>query len=185
MACKLDRILVVDVEATCWEGDPPPGQISEIIEIGLCVLDVATLARVERRDILVRPVCSTGQSYCSRLTTLTQTHVDDGGIPLAEACQPLAHEYQAPARLWASYGDYDRKQFERNCQRIRYRVSIRADAPQRQDVGGCGLRLVGRVGMSEALKPMGLTPEGTHHRGDADAGTSPDPEPPLRSCRVE
>ena len=35
MARKLDRILVVDVEATCWEGDPPPGQISEIIEIGL------------------------------------------------------------------------------------------------------------------------------------------------------
>ena len=45
MARKLDRILVVDVEATCWEGDPPPGQISEILEIGLCVLDVATLMR--------------------------------------------------------------------------------------------------------------------------------------------
>ena len=43
MARKLDRILVVDVEATCWEGDPPPGQTSEIIEIGLCVLDVPTL----------------------------------------------------------------------------------------------------------------------------------------------
>ncbi|NEE10677.1 DNA polymerase III, partial [Streptomyces sp. SID7499] len=25
---------VVDVEATCWEGQPPPGQVSEIIEIG-------------------------------------------------------------------------------------------------------------------------------------------------------
>jgi inhibitor of KinA sporulation pathway (predicted exonuclease) len=59
MARRLDRILVVDVEATCWEGDPPPGQISEIIEIGLCVLDVTTLARVEQRDILVRPGCST------------------------------------------------------------------------------------------------------------------------------
>ena len=31
MARKLDRILVVDVEATCWEGDPPPGQIREIL----------------------------------------------------------------------------------------------------------------------------------------------------------
>jgi inhibitor of KinA sporulation pathway (predicted exonuclease) len=101
MARKLDQILVVDVEATCWEGAPPPGQISEIIEIGLCVLDVATLARVERRDILVRPVSSMVSSYCSRLTTLTKAHVDDGGIPLVEACQILAREYQAPARLWA------------------------------------------------------------------------------------
>ena len=84
MARKLDRILVVDIEATCWEGDPPPGQISEIIEIGLGVLDVATLARVEQRDILVRPVCSTVSSYCTQLTTLTQADVD-GGMPLAEA----------------------------------------------------------------------------------------------------
>ena len=50
MARKLDRILVVDVEATCWEGNPPPGQTSEIIEIGLCVLDVPTLTCVEQRD---------------------------------------------------------------------------------------------------------------------------------------
>ena len=38
----LDKIIVIDLEATCWEGDPPPGQESEIIEIGLCILDVAT-----------------------------------------------------------------------------------------------------------------------------------------------
>ena len=63
IARKLDRILVVDVEATCWEGDPRPGQISEIIESGLCVPDVTTLARVEQRDILVRPVCSTISPY--------------------------------------------------------------------------------------------------------------------------
>jgi hypothetical protein len=49
MARKPDRILVIDTEATCWEGSSPPGQISEIIEIGLCVLDVPTLARVEQR----------------------------------------------------------------------------------------------------------------------------------------
>ncbi|MFZ1266587.1 MAG: DNA polymerase III, partial [Anaerolineae bacterium] len=64
MTRKLDHILVVDVEATCWQGEPPPGQSSEIIEIGLCLLDVATLARVERRDILVRPIRSTISAFC-------------------------------------------------------------------------------------------------------------------------
>jgi inhibitor of KinA sporulation pathway (predicted exonuclease) len=48
------------------------------------------------------------------LTTLTQADVD-GGMPLAEACQILADEHQAPARLWASCGDYDRKQFGHKC----------------------------------------------------------------------
>ena len=114
MARKLDRILVIDVEATCWEGDPPPGQTNEIIEIGLCVLDVATLERVERRDFLVRPVRSTVSPYCTQLTTLTQADVENG-LSLAEACRILAQEYQAGARLWASFGDYDRKQFERDC----------------------------------------------------------------------
>ena len=89
MARKLDRILVVDVESTCWEGEPPAGQMSEIIEIGLCMVDVAALERVERRSILVRPACSTVSAYCTQLTTLTQADVD-GGIPLAEACRVLA-----------------------------------------------------------------------------------------------
>lgn len=32
---------VVDVEATCWEDRPPPDAVSEIIEIGLTVVDLA------------------------------------------------------------------------------------------------------------------------------------------------
>ena len=129
MARKLDQILVVDVEATCWESNPPPGQTSEIlvqpkIEIGLCVLDVPTLARAEQRTILVRPVGSTVSAYCTHLTTLTQADVD-GGMPLAEASQALVHEYQAPARLWASYGDYDRKQFERTRTKLAGRLRQR------------------------------------------------------------
>ncbi|MFP4578906.1 MAG: DNA polymerase III, partial [Coleofasciculus sp.] len=29
MSRKIDQILVIDVEATCWQGKPPPGQESE------------------------------------------------------------------------------------------------------------------------------------------------------------
>ncbi|MEC8569588.1 MAG: DNA polymerase III, partial [Planctomycetota bacterium] len=55
MAKSLDQILVIDIESTCWEGGfSPPGQVSEIIEIGLCLVDVASLERLERRSIMVR-----------------------------------------------------------------------------------------------------------------------------------
>lgn len=37
MARKLDRILVVDVAATGWEGNPPSGASSKIIEEKLLV----------------------------------------------------------------------------------------------------------------------------------------------------
>ncbi len=43
---------VIDVEATCWDGPTGPGQVNEIIEIGLTVLDVARRERHERHRIL-------------------------------------------------------------------------------------------------------------------------------------
>ena len=33
MAQKLDKILVVDVEATCWEGKPPAGASVSLVPI--------------------------------------------------------------------------------------------------------------------------------------------------------
>lgn len=48
MARKLDQILVIDVESTCWDGPTPDGQSSEIIEIGVCTVDVHSLERLDR-----------------------------------------------------------------------------------------------------------------------------------------
>ena len=53
MAKYLDQVLVVDVESTCWNGAPPAGESSDIIEIGLCVLHLSSLERLEKRSILV------------------------------------------------------------------------------------------------------------------------------------
>ena len=107
MARKLNRLLVIDIESTCWPGDPPPGEESEIIEIGICVVNIATLTREAPQSILVRPQRSSVSSFCSELTTLTQADVEQG-VTLAEACRVLRETYHAKNRLWASYGDYDR-----------------------------------------------------------------------------
>jgi|SRR6185312_9286144 len=106
---------VVDVEATCWEGDAPAGMPSEIIEIGLAVVDLRAGTRVGRYRILVRPVRSAVSAFCTELTGLTQAEVDTG-IGFGEACRLLAAEHQAGIRPWASWGDYDRKKFVRQCQ---------------------------------------------------------------------
>ena len=106
---------VVDVEATCWDGAAPAGVPSEIIEIGLAVVDLRAGTRVARHRILVRPVRSTVSAFCTELTGLTQPEVD-AGIGFAEACKLLAAEHQAGIRPWASWGDYDRHQFARQCQ---------------------------------------------------------------------
>ncbi len=159
---------VVDVEATCWEGANPPGQPNEIIEIGVCLLDMSMLERVGRRSILVRPERSEVSEFCTRLTTLTAEQVASG-MDFAAACALLGAEFDAAQRPWASWGDYDRRQFERQCAATgvpypfgdRHTNAKRAFSESRDTTK--------RFGMDGALRLAGLPLEGTHHRGDDDA----------------
>ncbi|GII96205.1 3'-5' exonuclease [Sinosporangium siamense] len=159
---------VVDVEATCWPGRPPAGQVSEIIEIGLTLVDLAARTHVARHRILVRPRHSTVSPFCTDLTGLTQAEVDKG-VDFAEACRLLAKEHHAGRRAWASWGDYDRKQFTRQCE------ASPADYPfgrrhiNAKAVFAEAFALPRRVGMAQALEIAGLPLEGRHHRGDDDA----------------
>jgi inhibitor of KinA sporulation pathway (predicted exonuclease) len=164
----LGIVNVVDVEATCWEGEPPAGETSEIIEIGVCALDAQSGRIVAAESILVRPERSLVSPYCTRLTTLTQEEVDRG-IPFAEACARLRTEFAARDRVWASYGDYDRRKFETQGHDFgipypfgRRHVNVKTWA-------ALVLGLPREVGMAEALRHLCLPLEGTHHRGGDDA----------------
>ena len=168
MARKLDQIIVIDVEATCWEGNPPPGQESEIIEIGVCPVEVATGRRLEKRSILVRPERSRVSPFCTQLTTLTEEQVA-AGVPFAEACQTLRKEYQTRDRLWASFGDYDRNQFERQCGSARVAYPFGPGHLNVKTLFALSRALPHEVGMAQALELLGVELEGTHHRGGDDA----------------
>jgi len=168
MAKKPDQILVVDVESTCWEDDPPAGQESEIIEIGLCILDVVSLQRLEKRSILVRPERSTVSVYCTALTGLTQADVENG-ISLREACRILRQEYRSKERVWASYGDYDRRQFERNCHARGIAYPFGPTHLNIKSLFAVVHALPREVGMARALEMLGLPLEGTRHRAGDDA----------------
>jgi len=165
---RYDQIIVVDIECTCWERHTPPGQENEIIEIGLCRLVPQTGERFGKRSILIKPECSTVSPFCTQLTTLTQEQVDKG-ISFAAACAVLEREYKTKQRVWASYGDYDRQQFERQCaargipypfgpSHLNIKTLVTVFRTLRHDLG-----------MTQALAAMELPLEGTHHRGDDDA----------------
>jgi len=165
---KLDSILVVDVESTCWEGPPPTGEDNEIIEIGLCLLDVATGERKDRDSILVRPERSRVSEYCTKLTTLTQAQVDQG-ISFAGACNLLKEKYGSDQRLWASYGDYDRQMFDRQCHERGVPYPFGKGHLNVKSLFAITCGLPHEMGLSRALKYLGLELEGAHHRGGDDA----------------
>jgi len=159
---------VVDVEATCWDGEPPAGQVSEIIEIGLTTVDLDAGKRTGKHRLLVRPARSAVSGFCTGLTGLTREEVDTG-ISFAEACRVLAAEYQSAVRPWASWGDYDRLQFQRQCAAASapYPFNKAHTNAKAAFTQAHGLRK--KPGMARALQVAGLELEGRHHRGEDDA----------------
>ena len=169
MAKRLDHIIVIDIESTCWDGGMPPrGQANDIIEIGICPLEVSSGRRLEKRSILVKPERSSVSPFCTELTTLTQEQVD-AGIAFKDACKILETEYQSTDRLWASFGDYDRRQFERQCRDEGVRYPFGPGHLNAKTLFAVARGLPSEVGLPQAIALLGLKLEGTHHRGHDDA----------------
>ncbi len=161
-------ILVIDVEATCWEGSPPPGEQAEIIEVGYALLDVPTREVWEGGSLLVRPQRSRVGAFCTSLTTLTPEMVV-GGITFEAACRFLTDALDSQSRTWASYGDYDRKQFARQCESFGVPYPFGEAHLNVKSLFARAHSLRREVDMAAALKILKWPLTGTHHRGGDDA----------------
>ena len=168
MKRRLDKILVVDLEATCWESEPPNGESSEIIEIGLCVLDVATGERTDTQGILVKPERSALSDYCQKLTTITPDMLT-GAPSFAEACALLVERFDSTRRTWASYGDFDRIKLMQQCEDWGVPYPFGRSHINVKNLFALQQGLSKEVGLQEATALIGLPFEGTIHRGVDDA----------------
>lgn len=172
MSIRRDQIVIIDIEATCWEKSlAPPGEQSEIIEIGVCLLDAETWQLSGKCSLLVKPQRSTVSAFCTQLTTLTQEQVAVG-MTFAQVCALLESDYLTPERAWASWGMNDRKMFRQQCESFGVRYPF---SEQHVNLKSVFSKLFVKqrwkqVGMAQALVMAGLELEGTHHRGGDDAG---------------
>lgn len=164
----LNYINVIDVEATCWEGGPPNIEVSEIIEVGIAVLEVDT-GSIVSDTILVKPTLSTISKYCTDLTSLNDEIISSTGVDFSRACRLLMDKHSSRKRVWASYGDYDRTKFKDDCSNKgivypfgRTHINIKTLFPL---VYG----LKKEVGLQKALRKLHITFDGTPHRGIDDA----------------
>ncbi len=164
-----NKIIIIDLEATCWDGKQPKDQESEIIEIGVSVLDTSTGEISQNKGILVRPEKSLVSTFCTELTTITQELLDKEGISFAEACCLLTHEYQAQNYTWASYGAYDIKMLKKQCEAKNIDYPMSQNHLNVKELFAEKKSLKKKVGMSGALYILNIPLEGTHHRGVDDA----------------
>ena len=170
MAKRLDHILVIDIESTCWDGrlTAEAARPTTSSRSACARWKCRTGRRLEKRSILVRPERSRVSPFCTELTTLTQEQVD-GGIAFKDACQILEDEYLSTERLWASFGDYDRRQFEKQCRDQGIRYPFGPSHLNAKTLFASRGALPSEVGLPQAMAILGLPLEGTHHRGHDDA----------------
>ena len=160
----LETFLCIDLEATCWARGEKQRRM-EIIEIGAVVYRVGDGVIAEHQQF-VRPIESPVLSdFCRSLTGIEQAQVD-GGLPFPEALAAVL-ELGGPEPVFCSWGDFDRRQFEKDCtlHHVEYPFPLHLNLK----------RLFGRrtgkglLELDVAVRECGMSFEGRHHSGIVDA----------------
>ncbi len=172
-----ETILVVDLEATCWEdqttpaGDAQSVNNMEIIEVG-CALATRKGSLLDARSFLVRPIRNPElSSFCSELTGITQSMVDAAPtFPEAIAAMDDWLGDLPDDFIWCSWGNYDRLHLEAQSlldgaqPAILARPHLNLKRIWRHTTGQKK-----RNGLASALAFHDLAFEGSQHRGVDDA----------------
>jgi inhibitor of KinA sporulation pathway (predicted exonuclease) len=161
------NVLVVDLEATCWE-DGKYHLANEIIEIGITTVEVPTRKIIGSRSIYVRPWYEKISEFCTQLTGITQDYIDKFGTDIYRAFTILREEYDSPHSIWMSWGSWDRKLFEQECTNkhliypfSKQHINVKALFGSTRSGHGCGL--------GRACKILGIPFEGRPHTAIADS----------------
>lgn len=165
-----DYYLIVDLEATCSHDGSMPRREMEIIEIGAVMQSSRTFENESEFQCFIRPVRHPELTdFCTELTGITQSQVSDAPT-FPDALKAFRKwMYTLDDALFCSWGDYDRNQFELDCEFHRVGYPFRSDHLNIKAEFSRSMGLRKKLGIVEALRKLGMTFEGSHHRGLDDA----------------
>ena len=124
---RTDKVLIIDLECTCWEKYTEDLPQREIIEIGVCeILNGDHFEIGRKKQYFVRPVNGQISEYCYKLTGISQEMVNKARY-LNEVLKEFHKDFYPDRFLWCSWGDFDRFMFETECYQkyIKYPLSSR------------------------------------------------------------
>lgn len=168
---KLDKILVLDGESTCWEpkDSRPKNEHSEIIEIGICHLNLTTMLPEKKTSYYIRPTRSKISKFCTELTGITPEFIKANGIPLRDAINKLKKEFGPTMRTWASWGVGDREELASECKRYNVLYPMGKNHINIKNLWAIKEGLNKELGLRDALRHKGMFFEGRQHCGADDA----------------
>jgi 3'-5' exoribonuclease 1 len=163
-----NNLLIVDLEATCWEKNKRKTLEMETIEIGALKVNLNDINNVDEFDCFIRPVRNPILSeFCTTLTSIKQENVDSAEIFPVVFPKFLEWVGDAEKISFCSWSKYDKWQFQQDCtyHKIKYpftnnHFDIKALFTKTQNGK--------RYGVGRALRLLGMKFEGTRHRGIDD-----------------
>jgi 3'-5' exoribonuclease 1 len=161
--------IVYDLEATCWE-HPPPGYVSEIIEIGAFRLNAYGEVR-GRFSRFVKPVLHPILSpFCKELTSIEQPDINR-----AKLFPEVIEEFIEWGRIeeedytLCSWGNFDRKQLAADCRLHRLESDWTEKHANLKEQYRIMKRMKVGPGLRRAVEGEDILFTGIHHRGISDA----------------
>ena len=168
MAASLDKILVIDLEGTCDEPKPPPFD-PEIIEIGVVIVDLRSRKILDKAQTFVRPTKSWVTPFCTQLTGITKEDLTGANARSFPEAINWLKKFGTKNKVWASWGDYDRTMFERQCVWEGVQYPFGPGHVNIKTLFGLFEGLNRGIGTKEAVEYYNLEWQGQHHRGMDDA----------------
>lgn len=161
------QYILIDLEATCWEGGGRRDQM-EIIEIGAVRMLSAAGPVVDEYQSFLRPVVEPKLSeFCTSLTSIRQADVDTAEPFSMVFPQFMAWIAEEPF-VFGSWGAYDLGQIRQDC--ARHGIPLPPKLENHVNVKQVFARHFGikPAGMAAALAKAGIELTGTHHRAIDD-----------------
>ncbi len=142
----------------------------ETIEIGLVVIDLETLEIVDEFQRFIRPqINPVLTDFCKQLTSIQQADVDSAGTYVDVGQELGAFIARFPNAAWASWGDYDARQLERDAGLAACPSLLEGLPHFNARKWHAGLYDNRPKGLKQTVESMGLVWQGTYHRGIDDA----------------
>lgn len=165
-----DKIIVIDLEATCWGNDvPPEGSRTDILAVGICTLQVETGEITDKTLWYVIPERSEISDFCTELTGITPELIREQGLTLSEVCERIRTLYEPEKRMWAGYGSFDRIQLESQCREMNIPFPMGDTYLNIMPLFCAKQKVPGMRGLRRALRMLNEPFEGVQHNAADDA----------------
>ncbi len=163
-------ILVVDLEATCWDDRPQSVDTMEVIEFGIAVATIDGTLHANQGFYVQPSLNPKLSSFCQALTGISQCQVDAAPQYASAVIDINAFLAEYDFSAWASWGQYDKHQIAAELDR--YGITPEFFKLPHVNLKALWQHQKGskrRAGLGAALASVGLDFVGNQHSGKQDA----------------